>query len=66
VASYVTPVSLVRGRLFVPVPFDPDREWTPKPQHHIHGTKRRPDVRAQRIVEMVTLLEAGAKERPKT
>lgn len=160
-ASYQTRVSLVRGRLFVPVPFDPDREWTPKPQHHIHGTvagckvrgvittvdgqrgfligaswvrdflpdyqtadgtgtdepvavairpegpqradldpdiadaldaspgaaaffdslaqfyrraylkwidgtKRRPDVRAQRIAEMVTLLESGVKERPKS
>jgi hypothetical protein len=38
VASYVTPASLIGGRLFVPVPFDPDREWAPKPQHHIHGT----------------------------
>jgi hypothetical protein len=151
----VTPVSLVGGRLFVPVPFDPDQEWTPKPQHHIHGTvdgckvrgvittvdgnrgfligatwvrdflpdfeptdepvavailpegpqradldsdiaaaldanpaagaffdslaqfyrraylkwidgtKRRPDVRAQRIAELVTLLESGVKERPR-
>lgn len=32
----------------------------------IDGTKRRPDVRAQRIVEMVELLEAGQKERPGT
>jgi len=30
----------------------------------IDGTKRRPEVRAQRIAEMVELLEAGRKERP--
>jgi hypothetical protein len=30
----------------------------------IDGTKRRPDVRAARIAEMVALLEAGTKERP--
>lgn len=27
-----------RGRAFVAVPFDPDRVWRPKPQHHITGT----------------------------
>jgi hypothetical protein len=31
----------------------------------IDATKRRPDVRAERIAEMVRLLEAGRKERPK-
>jgi len=31
----------------------------------IDATKRRPDVRAERIAEMVRLLEAGEKERPK-
>jgi hypothetical protein len=30
----------------------------------IDGTKRRPEVRAQRIAEMVTLLKAGVKQRP--
>ena len=30
----------------------------------IDGTKRRPEVRAERITEMVTLLKAGKKERP--
>jgi hypothetical protein len=30
----------------------------------IDGTKRRPDVRAARIAEMIELLEAGRKERP--
>lgn len=30
----------------------------------IDATKRRPDVRAARIAEMVELLKAGAKERP--
>ena len=30
----------------------------------IDGTKRRPDVRARRIAEMVRLVAAGHKERP--
>ncbi|MEU8057489.1 YdeI/OmpD-associated family protein [Microbispora bryophytorum] len=141
-----------RGRLFVPVPFDPDAVWAPKPMHHVTGTlngmgiramiteregqrgfllgpawlrcglepdtqvsvvlapegpqradladdvaaalkaspaagaffdslaqfyqraylrwidatKRRPEVRAQRIAEVVRLLEAGIKQRPRT
>jgi bacteriocin resistance YdeI/OmpD-like protein/uncharacterized protein DUF1905 len=141
-----------RGRVFVPVPFDPDQVWGGKARHHVTGTvdgirvrgvieafdddrgvvlgpawrrdhrlkpddqvdvvlspegpqrdglaeditaaldanpaaaaffdslaqfyrraylrwidatTRRPDVRAARIAEMVTLLAAGAKERPK-
>jgi uncharacterized protein YdeI (YjbR/CyaY-like superfamily) len=32
----------------------------------IDGTKKRPEVRAQRIAEMVQLLQAGAKQRPGT
>jgi hypothetical protein len=31
----------------------------------IDGTKRRPDLRAARIAEVVNLLEAGIKERPR-
>ena len=31
----------------------------------IDGTKRRPDVRAERIAEVIALLEAGEKERPR-
>jgi bifunctional DNA-binding transcriptional regulator/antitoxin component of YhaV-PrlF toxin-antitoxin module len=31
----------------------------------VDGTKRRPDVRAARIAELVEYLEAGRKERPK-
>jgi len=27
-----------RGQVFVPVPFDPDREWGVKPRHHVTGT----------------------------
>lgn len=27
-----------RGGVFVPVPFDPDRVWHPKPRHHVTGT----------------------------
>jgi len=26
------------GRVLVPVPFDPDEAWQPKPRHHIAGT----------------------------
>jgi bifunctional DNA-binding transcriptional regulator/antitoxin component of YhaV-PrlF toxin-antitoxin module len=152
--EYVTVVSVdAAGRVVVPVPFDPDEVWGPKPRHHIAGTvdgmrvrgevegvgdgraftlgpawrrdcgvepgrrvtvvidaegpqrsdlapdvaealdaspvagaffdglaqfyrkgylrwvdatKRRPEVRAARIAEMVELLEAGHKERPRT
>ena len=31
----------------------------------IDATKRRPEQRAERIAEMVELLESGAKERPR-
>jgi uncharacterized protein YdeI (YjbR/CyaY-like superfamily) len=31
----------------------------------IDATKRRPDLRAQRIAEVIRLLDAGIKERPK-
>lgn len=27
-----------RGRVVVPVPFDPDEAWGPKPVHHVTGT----------------------------
>ncbi|NUT32890.1 MAG: DUF1905 domain-containing protein [Hamadaea sp.] len=27
-----------RGRLRVPIPFDPDEAWHPKPRHHVTGT----------------------------
>lgn len=27
-----------RGRVVVPVPFDPDQVWRPKPCHHVGGT----------------------------
>ncbi len=27
-----------RGRVFVPVPFDPDLAWGAKPRHHVTGT----------------------------
>jgi hypothetical protein len=27
-----------RGTLLVPVPFDPDRTWSPKPVHAVNGT----------------------------
>jgi hypothetical protein len=27
-----------RGRVLIPVPFDPDAVWTAKPRHHVGGT----------------------------
>jgi Bacteriocin-protection, YdeI or OmpD-Associated/Domain of unknown function (DUF1905) len=33
-----TAVDGSRGRVFVPVPFDPDRVWRPKARHLVHGT----------------------------
>jgi len=36
--SYATIVtSDTRGRVIVPVPFDPDEVWEVKPRHHLHG-----------------------------
>lgn len=35
-----------RGRAFIPVPFDPDHVWRPKPQHHIAGTVNGVGIRA--------------------
>lgn len=33
-----TLVGDARGRVFVPLPFDPDEAWGPKPRHHVAGT----------------------------
>ena len=27
-----------QGRILIPVPFDPDETWEPKPRHHVGGT----------------------------
>jgi hypothetical protein len=27
-----------RGRVLIPVPFDPDEVWPPKPRHHVGGS----------------------------
>jgi hypothetical protein len=35
-----------RGRVFVPVPFDPDEVWGPRPIHHLTGTVNGSRVRA--------------------
>jgi Bacteriocin-protection, YdeI or OmpD-Associated len=35
-----------RGRVFVPVPFDPDAVWAPKPVHHVTGTLNGMNIRA--------------------
>ncbi len=47
----VTVVADRRGRAFVPVPFDPDQGWGPKPRHHITGTVNGMGVRG--VVEPV-------------
>ena len=63
------------GRAIIVVPFDPDEAWGAKAEHQVNGTVngcrsacglRRPDVRAARIAEVVGLLSAGVKERPKS
>ena len=42
----VTVAAAGRGRLLVPVPFDPDQVWGVKRQHHIAGTVNGMRVRA--------------------
>ena len=42
----VTVVAGPRGRVLVPVPFDPDEAWTPKPVHHVTGTVNGRRIRA--------------------
>jgi hypothetical protein len=34
-----------RGRVYVPVPFDPDRLWGAKPRHHVTGSVNGMDLR---------------------
>jgi bacteriocin resistance YdeI/OmpD-like protein/uncharacterized protein DUF1905 len=34
----ITVPTLPRGTMRLRVPFDPDRTWTAKPRHHVHGT----------------------------
>ena len=62
-----------RRRVMVPVPFDPDagaffdslaQFYRRAYLRWIDATKKRPDVRAERIAEVVRLLEQGQKERP--
>lgn len=33
-----TAAAASRGRVLIPVPFNPNTEWGTKPRHHIHGT----------------------------
>jgi len=46
-----TVVAARRGRVIVPVPFDPDEAWGRKPVHHVAGTVDGKRVRA--VVETV-------------
>lgn len=49
--EYTATVVTERGRVFVPVPFDPDEAWGKKNRHHIHGTVNGMGVRA--VIEPV-------------
>ena len=45
--TYSTVVTTgTRGRVMVPVPFDPDTVWGAKPDHRVHGTVNGMGVRA--------------------
>jgi hypothetical protein len=46
-----TVIEVGRGRVVVPVPFDPDRAFGPKARHHVAGTVNGMGVRA--VVEAV-------------
>jgi hypothetical protein len=35
-----------KGRVLVPLPFDPDEAWGPRPRHHVAGTVNGMGVRA--------------------
>jgi Bacteriocin-protection, YdeI or OmpD-Associated/Domain of unknown function (DUF1905) len=39
-----------KGRVLVPVPFDPDAEWGAKPRHHVAGTVN--GMRMRGVVEL--------------
>jgi hypothetical protein len=47
----VTVVGAARGRVFVPVPFNPDEVWRPKREHHVAGTVNGKGVRG--VIESV-------------
>ena len=49
--EFTVTVVAVHGRVFVPVPFDPDEVWGKKTRHHIHGTVNSMGVRG--VVEPV-------------
>jgi hypothetical protein len=46
-----TTVSLKGGGILIPVPFDPDQVWRPKPRHHVGGTLNGMKIRG--IIESV-------------
>jgi len=46
-----TVVAAGRGRVLIPVPFNPDSVWAPKPRHHIGGTVN--GMRVRGVVEPV-------------
>jgi hypothetical protein len=46
-----TVVEVGRGRMMVPVPFDPDQVWGAKPRHHVGGVVN--DRRVRAVIEAV-------------
>lgn len=46
-----TVVEVGRGRVMVPVPFDPDEVWGAKPRHHVTGVVN--GVRMRAVIEAV-------------
>jgi hypothetical protein len=49
-----TVVAGPKGRVVVPVPFDPDDVWGSKPVHHVHGT-----VGVSKVRAVIEALEGG-------
>ena len=73
--KFKTSVMAQGSRVFVPIPFDPNEVWGTKQRHYVTGTiyrntyikwiegAKRPETRAARIAEMISLLRAGEKQK---
>jgi Bacteriocin-protection, YdeI or OmpD-Associated/Domain of unknown function (DUF1905) len=48
---FATTLIMVRRRVYLPVPFDPDEVWGGKDQHHVRGTVNGLDLRG--VVEQL-------------
>ncbi len=49
--TFTAVVAAVGSRVVIPVPFNPDEAWGPKPVHHVSGAVEGMDVRA--VVEKI-------------